>query len=210
MRWVLAASTWLPDNVTLTVRPSSGAGFLWLPTGILRCGRDGCLLPGPRRRNRGSFGVHVCQGASKNRACSGKARFQSRPSGISFDAAGNLYIADSGNSVIRMVTSAGVIFTYAGTGVPGYSGDGGRAPSAHLHSVSDVSAGFMGNMYIDDVINNGIRRAGPNISSVASGRWRSRNRPGVVLERDQIAGACSCPLPAISVGTVAPAPIIWG
>jgi hypothetical protein len=58
----------------------------------------------------------------------------SSPSGVSVDAAGNLYIADTGNHRIRMVTLAGTILTIAGTGVPGYSGDGGQSFQAQLNS----------------------------------------------------------------------------
>ena len=57
----------------------------------------------------------------------GQAIFASlnSPSGVAVDAAGNLYIADTGNHRIRKVTPAGIITTVAGTGIGGYSGDGG-------------------------------------------------------------------------------------
>src|SRR5271163_5077868 len=47
------------------------------------------------------------------------------PAGLAFDQAGNLYIADSGASVVRRVDTSGTISTVAGTGAGGYSGDGG-------------------------------------------------------------------------------------
>jgi len=49
------------------------------------------------------------------------------PEGVSVDRAGNVYIADSASAVVRRVDTAGVITTFAGTGVDGYSGDGGQA-----------------------------------------------------------------------------------
>ena len=54
------------------------------------------------------------------------------PYGVAVDAAGNLYIADTGNHRIRKVSN-GVITTVAGNGTPGYSGDNGPATSAQLN-----------------------------------------------------------------------------
>ena len=56
------------------------------------------------------------------------------PAGIAIDAAGNLYIADTGNARIRKVDLKGIITTIAGTGEAGFAGDGGRAKSAQLSS----------------------------------------------------------------------------
>src|SRR5689334_4753759 len=53
------------------------------------------------------------------------------PQGVSVDAGGNLYIADTGNARIRKVTPGGLITTVAGT-VPGFGGDNGPATSAQL------------------------------------------------------------------------------
>ena len=52
------------------------------------------------------------------------------PVGIAFDAAGNLYISDNNNARIRRVNTAGIITTYAGTGVSGYNGDNRLATNA--------------------------------------------------------------------------------
>lgn len=54
------------------------------------------------------------------------------PNGIVFDAAGNLYFADANNHRIRRIDKNGIITTVAGTGVAGYSGDGGPATKAQL------------------------------------------------------------------------------
>ena len=79
------------------------------------------------------------------------------PLGIWVDGTGNLYIADKGNSVIRKVTTAGIISTIAGTGVAGYSGDLGAATLAQLSSPTGVSVDASGNVYIADFGNNRIR-----------------------------------------------------
>jgi len=80
------------------------------------------------------------------------------PLGISFDQAGNFYIADTGNYAIRKVTPAGIITTVAGTGAAGFSGDGGTAASAALNLPSDVQFDLSGNMYIADAGNNRVRK----------------------------------------------------
>jgi uncharacterized protein (TIGR03437 family) len=73
------------------------------------------------------------------------------PQGVAVDAAGNLYIADTGNSVIRMVTPDGHISTLAGTGRnAGYSGDGGSALQALLGNPRAVAVDATGAVYIAD------------------------------------------------------------
>src|ERR1700686_889290 len=56
------------------------------------------------------------------------------PNGLAFDSAGNLYVADSNNQRIRRTDRAGTIGTVAGTGTPGFSGDGGPATKAQLYN----------------------------------------------------------------------------
>ena len=80
------------------------------------------------------------------------------PYGVSLDASGNIYIADTGNSVIRKVDSSGKIMTIAGNGAQGYSGDGVPATSAALYKPYRVVADRTGNVYIADFYNNRIRK----------------------------------------------------
>jgi hypothetical protein len=75
-----------------------------------------------------------------------------------FDPAGNLYIADSYNNRVRKVSPSGTISTVAGTGMTGYSGDGGPALAATLDVPSAVAADGNGNVYIYDEINGVIRK----------------------------------------------------
>jgi trimeric autotransporter adhesin len=80
----------------------------------------------------------------------------SNPYGIAFDTSGNMYIADTLNNRIRMVsTITGIISTVAGIGSFGYSGDGGPATLAALSGPSGVAVDVSGNIYIvDSGINN--------------------------------------------------------
>ena len=78
-------------------------------------------------------------------------------SNITFDNAGNMYIFDFGNNVIRKVNSSGIINTIAGTGVAGFSGDGGVATSAKLDAPYGVTATNNGDIFICDARNNRIR-----------------------------------------------------
>jgi hypothetical protein len=103
------------------------------------------------------------------------ASLLSNPTGIALDAAGNLYIADSGNSAVRVVSAAtGIITTVAGTlNVQGYGGDGGPANAvgtALLNNPGAITVDGYGNIVIADVGNRGVRRvqaATGNITTIA-------------------------------------------
>ena len=72
------------------------------------------------------------------------------PSGLALDAAHNLYVADSGNHVVRRITPTGIISTVAGTGISGDSGDGALATSAQLATPSGVATDAAGDLFITD------------------------------------------------------------
>ena len=84
------------------------------------------------------------------------------PTSIVFDQKGNLYIADAGNNVIRMVSTSGVITTVAGNDTIGYSGDGGQATLASLNTPGQIAIDALGNLYIADIGNNAIRKVDIN------------------------------------------------
>jgi sugar lactone lactonase YvrE len=85
----------------------------------------------------------------------GAAQFNA-PLGIAVDAVGNVYVADTGNNTIRMITSAGVVTTLAGAaGVTG-SADGTGA-AASFNAPSALAMNAAGNLYVADAGNNTIR-----------------------------------------------------
>ena len=91
------------------------------------------------------------------------------PSDVAFDAAGNMFIADSSNNVIRKVTPGGVTTIVAGTGVAGFSGDGGQATAAQVDDPYSIAVDAAGNLYIGDYNNYRIRKVTPGgvISTIA-------------------------------------------
>ncbi len=100
----------------------------------------------------------------------------SYPAGMALDGQGNLYIADSGNNVVREVAAAtGVITTVAGNGTGGYTGDNGPATSAELNYPASVALDRFGNLYIADAYNQVIRKvtasSGTISTAAGNGQW---------------------------------------
>ncbi|MDN3513168.1 MAG: carboxypeptidase regulatory-like domain-containing protein [Candidatus Brocadia sp.] len=91
------------------------------------------------------------------------------PTGVAVGPDGRLYIADTSNNRIRRVGPDGIITTVAGTGIPGFSGDGGLATQAQISGAYGVAVGSDGSLYIADHGNSRIRRVGPDgiITTVA-------------------------------------------
>jgi uncharacterized protein (TIGR03437 family) len=113
----------------------------------------------------GGFGPAVDGGAAQTATL----KF---PKGVAVDAAGNLFVADSLNQRIRVVSAAGLINTAAGTGAAGYSGDGGAAAAAQLNSPSGIGFGPGGFLAISDQWNYRIRslsaQGTPVITSISN------------------------------------------
>ncbi|HYR43985.1 MAG TPA: hypothetical protein VER98_13230, partial [Terriglobia bacterium] len=81
------------------------------------------------------------------------------PSGLVFDRDGNLYVADTGHARIRKIEArTNLITTIAGTGVEGFSGDGGAASAAMLNSPRTLAIDRSGNLYIADEGNRRVRK----------------------------------------------------
>lgn len=84
------------------------------------------------------------------------------PHEIQFDSAGDLYIVERDNHVVRKVQcESGIISTFAGTGVAGFNGDGGQASSAQLKSPHSIAFDRQGWLLICDIGNHRIRRVIP-------------------------------------------------
>ena len=106
--------------------------------------------------------------------------------GVAADAAGNVYIADTGNHRVRKIDSGGIISTVAGNGAAGFSGDGGPATSASLFAPTGLALGVGGDvgatedLYIVDTGNQRIRRVGPDgiITTVAGNGVRGFSGDG--------------------------------
>lgn len=80
------------------------------------------------------------------------------PEDVAIDGAGNLYFCDATNRRVRKISTTGIITTIAGTGVLGYTGDGGNATSATFYSPAGITADSVGNIYIADVSADVIRK----------------------------------------------------
>ena len=98
-----------------------------------------------------------------------------RPTSVAIDTAGNIYIADFGNNVIRkIIVSTGIITTiigngfHAGTDSGGYSGDGGPANLAKLNHPLVVALDDSGNVYFSDCYNNVIRKVGSSSGTITT------------------------------------------
>ncbi len=99
------------------------------------------------------------------------------PRGVTCDNAGNLYISDTYNHVIRKVNSSGIITTIAGNGFGagtssgGFSGDSGAATDAELNTPWGIALDTAGNLYIADTQNSRIRKVTISgiISTIAGG-----------------------------------------
>ena len=81
---------------------------------------------------------------------------------LTMDRAGNIYIADRTGHRIRRIGTDGIVTTVAGTGVAGYSGDGGPAAAAQLNEPAGVAFDTKGNLYISDSLNARIRKVDLN------------------------------------------------
>ncbi len=94
------------------------------------------------------------------------------PIAVTVDAAGNLYIADTGNNRVRKVSN-GVIETVAGNGTAGYVGDNGPPTSAQLDLPRGVAVDSEGDLYIADTGNNSVRKVSNGLVTTVAGNGTS-------------------------------------
>ncbi len=150
-------------NFNLISNPAWATTY-WDPSGTPQCGYVGYVAPTQVTLDyaptwvistvagNGTYGYSGDGGAATD------AELAS-PTAVALDTGGNVYIADYGNSRIRMISaSTGDISTVAGDGTPGYSGDGGAATSAELQYPIGVTVDSSGNIYIADTFNYLVRK----------------------------------------------------
>jgi sugar lactone lactonase YvrE len=93
------------------------------------------------------------------------------PQGVAADAAGNLYVSDSFNHVIRKITASGVVTTYAGSGEMGFSG--GTNAMAKFYSPQGIAVDAAGNVYVADQGNNAIYKITSTTTTILAGSGSS-------------------------------------
>jgi len=145
-----ATSTWLPSLGQMAI-DKQGSLYFW----------DG---PQIRKVSGGIISTVAGNGQSGYNGDGGPATsatlFPHLPdAGLAIDSAGNLYLSDAYNQVIREVNAAtGIITTIAGNGKSGFVGDGGPATQASLFFPSGLALDSAGNLYISDQDNYRVRK----------------------------------------------------
>lgn len=152
----LAAQFNYPDGIAV-----DGAGNIYVAD------RAACVIRKISGANISTIAGNGTCGYSGDGASALSAQLNG-PTGIAVDTAGNVYVADTGNNVVRKIGPDGAISTFAGNGGQGYSGDGGAANATSLNQPEGLAwAG--GSLYIADTNNERVRRVAPdgNISTFA-------------------------------------------
>lgn len=109
------------------------------------------------------------------------------PVGVAVDAAGNLYIAELNNHTIRKVDTSGIITTVAGTGIAGFSGDGGPANMARLKIPYGVAVDGAGNIFIAEYGNHRVRKVDPagiitTVAGIGSNGFSGDGEPAIAAQ----------------------------
>lgn len=109
------------------------------------------------------------------------------PHELRFDAKGDLYVVDMTNHVVRKIDmKTKIITTFAGTGVAGYSGDGGPAAKAQFKSPHSIQFGPDGSLYVCDIGNNVIRRIDMKTGVISA--FAGTGKPGATPDGAPIEG----------------------
>jgi DNA-binding beta-propeller fold protein YncE len=102
------------------------------------------------------------------------------PHEVRFDTKGNIYVAERDNHVVRYIDlKSKTISTAAGTGMRGFSGDGGPANQAQLAQPHSIALDRADNVYICDIMNNRVRRIDPKAGTISTfaGNGEKGNTP---------------------------------
>ena len=128
-------------------------------------------------------------GAAGSADGTGAAASFKSPEGVTVDAAGNVFVADSGNNTIRRITLAGVVTTFAGSGAGGSADAQGAAASFRVPVGMATDA--TGTMFVADYFNNTVRRissTGAVTTLAGSGLPGSTDATGIAASFDRPAG----------------------
>ncbi len=154
-----------------------------------------CFLLGCTTVNAQTINVLAGNGMEGFKGDSSIARFAqlNGPADVALDRTGNVYIADWYNARIRKVTPGGKIFTIAGTGTQGYSGDAGPATAAKINYTNRIAVDRIGNIYLTDVFYNSIRKidtAGiiTTIAGIGKPGYSGDNEPAIFAALNYPAG----------------------
>lgn len=102
----------------------------------------------------------------------------SAPHEVRFDRSGNMFIAERDSNVIRYIDmKSGTVRTVAGTGSPGFSGDGGPADAAQLHQPHSIALDRRDRLYICDILNNRIRLRDPESGIITTFAGTGEGKP---------------------------------
>jgi sugar lactone lactonase YvrE len=103
------------------------------------------------------------------------------PRGVAVDAKGNVYVADTGNHRIRMISPAGQVTTLAGGSEPGYKD--GKGSEARFNYPADIAADAAGNLYVADTANHCIRKITPEgVVTTLAGNGKPGDTDGPLAE----------------------------
>lgn len=160
--------------------PATDAQFEW-PTGLTVDAAGNVFVTNNwansvRKINSSAHDISTVAGNASPSSYSGDGQLAAgaslnNPNGVALDAAGDVFIADSFNNVVREVNAAtGVISTVAGNGYSGYSGDGGGDGSALTAELNDPQGVLVsnGNLYIADTGNNVVREVDLSTESITT------------------------------------------
>lgn len=198
----VSAETWLVENIAGSgVQGFAGDGGLATqaqidnPFGVVRGPDDAiwfCEYTGQRIRKILPNGTiqTIAGNGSKGYSGDGAPAIQASfnlPHEIRFDAQGDLYVVDMMNHAVRKIQmSTGTISTIAGTGTPGYSGDGGPATQAQLKQPHSIQFGPDGNLYICDIGNHVIRLVDSKTGLITT--FAGTGKPGPTPDMSPIRG----------------------
>jgi DNA-binding beta-propeller fold protein YncE len=172
-------SRWLRPQYLGDGRPASEL-LLCYPMG-LAVNQAGELLISDRGRDRrgrvvwriDSKGIaHIVAGTGRRGKATGRRALEldfDRPEGLAVAHDGSVFLSDGFNHAVYRITPDGGAERFAGTGSPGFSGDGGIASNATLFRPADLRLDRKGNLYIADVQNHRVRKVDPagRITTVA-------------------------------------------